>query len=145
MTSPIALNAQLAIKGIREGLEAGKEVEALVKDIDNFATSEAQARAAMRRKSQVVMGDTTILNAVDEWRRLKRIYDMETELKNDVIKKHGKAEWDKVIAIKERMLKEQRDNYNEFGEDVKALRRLMFWCFVAAAIVTYFLWKFKLV
>jgi bisphosphoglycerate-dependent phosphoglycerate mutase len=145
MTSPIALNAQLAIKGIREGLEAGKEVEALVKDIDNFATSEAQARAAMRRKSQVVMGDTTILNAVDEWRRLKKIYDMETELKNDVIKKYGKAEWDKVIAIKERMLKEQRDNYNEFGEDVKALRRLMFWCFVAAAIVTYFLWKFKLV
>jgi bisphosphoglycerate-dependent phosphoglycerate mutase len=145
MTNPIALNAQLAIKGIREGLEAGKEVEALVKDIDNFATSEAQARAAMRRKSQVVMGDTTILNAVDEWRRLKKIYDMETELKNDVIKKYGKAEWDKVIAIKERMLKEQRDNYNEFGEDVKALRRLMFWCFVAAAIVTYFLWKFKLV
>jgi hypothetical protein len=99
----------------------------------------------MRRKSQVVMGDTTILNAVDEWRRLKQVYDMEIDLKNDVIRKHGKAEWDKILAIKERMLKEQRDNYNEFGHDVKALRRLMFWCFVAAAIVTYFLWKYNLV
>jgi len=50
MTNEIASGAQLAVKGIREGLAAGKEVEALVHDIDAFATSEAQARAAMRRK-----------------------------------------------------------------------------------------------
>ena len=53
MSNEIAAGARLAVKGIREGLEAGKEGEALVHDIDRFATSEAQARAAMRRKAQV--------------------------------------------------------------------------------------------
>ena len=48
MSNEIAAGARLAVKGIREGLEAGKEVEALVHDIDRFATSEAQARAAMQ-------------------------------------------------------------------------------------------------
>lgn len=145
MSNEIATGARLAVKGIREGLEAGKEVEALIQDIDNFATSEAQARAAMRRKAQVVRGDTTIVNAVDEWRRLKEVHDLEAQLKVDVIRKHGKAEWDKIVAIKERMQKEQKANFDEYGRDVKALRRLMWWCWFAAAIVTYFLWKFKLV
>jgi len=145
MTNEITAGARLAVKGIREGLEAGKEVEALVKDIDNFATSEAQARAAMRRKAQVVQGDTTIVNAVDEWRRLKQVHDLEAQLKVDVVKKYGLAEWNKIVVIKERMQKEHRQNFDDFGRDVKALRRLMWWCWFAAAIVTYFLWKYKLV
>jgi bisphosphoglycerate-dependent phosphoglycerate mutase len=145
MTNEITAGARLAVKGIREGLEAGKEVEALVKDIDNFATSEAQARAAMRRKAQVVQGDTTIVNAVDEWRRLKQVHDLEAQLKADVVKKYGLAEWNKIVVIKERMQKEHKQNFDDFGRDVKALRRLMWWCWFAAAIVTYFLWKYKLV
>jgi len=144
MTNEIASGAQLAVKGIREGLAAGKEVEALVHDIDAFATSEAQARAAMRRKAQVVRGDTTIVNAVDEWRRLKQIHDLEMQLKADVVKKHGQAEWDKIVAIKERMLKENKSNFDEFGRDVKTLRRLMWWCFVAATPIAWYLtWGYK--
>jgi len=144
MTNEIASGAQLAVKGIREGLAAGKEVEALVHDIDAFATSEAQARAAMRRKAQVVKGDTTIVNAVDEWRRLKQIHDLEMQLKADVVKKHGQAEWDKIVAIKERMLKENKDNFDDFGRDIKALRRLMWWCFlVATPIAWYLTWGIK--
>jgi len=145
MTNEIASGAQLAVKGIREGLAAGKEVEALVHDIDAFATSEAQDRAAMRRKEQVVKGDTTIVNAVDEWRKLKQIHDLEMQLKADVVKKHGQAEWDKIEKIKERMQKERQSNFDEYGRDIKALRRLAFWCWFAAAIVTYFLWKNKLI
>jgi len=144
MTNEITAGAMLAVKGIREGLEAGKEVEALVHDIDNFATSEAQARAAMRRKAQVVKGDTTIVNAVDEWRRLKQIHDLEMQLKADVIKRHGQAEWDKIVAIKERMLKENKNNFDEFGRDVQALRRLMWWCFIAATPIAWYLtWGIK--
>ena len=114
MSNELAASAKLAVKGIREGLEAGKEVEALVHDIDKFVTSEAQARATMRQKAQVVRGDTTIVNAVDEWRRLKQIHDLEMQLKNDVITKHGKAEWDKIEKIKERMQKERQSNFDEY-------------------------------
>ena len=145
MSNELAASAKLAVKGIREGLEAGKEVEALVHDIDKFVTSEAQVRATMRQKAQVVRGDTTIVNAVDEWRRLKQIHDLEMQLKNDVITKHGKAEWDKIEKIKERMQKERQSNFDEYGRDIKALRQLAFWCWFAAAIVTYFLWKNKLI
>lgn len=145
MSNELAASAKLAVKGIREGLEAGKEVEALVHDIDKFVTSEAQVRATMRQKAQVVRGDTTIVNAVDEWRRLKQIHELEMQLKNDVITKHGKAEWDKIEKIKERMQKERQSNFDEYGRDIKALRRLAFWCWFAAAIVTYFLWKNKLI
>jgi hypothetical protein len=135
MSNEFAFVAKQAISGIREGLEAGKEVEQLVQDVDKFVTSEAQARAAMRRKAQVVKGDITFVNAVDEWRRLKEIHDMEQQLRADIIKKHGAAEWEKIEVIKARLLKEATENKDAFGRDIGALRALFWKCQFAAFLV----------
>jgi hypothetical protein len=135
MSNEFAFIAKQAISGIREGLEAGKEAEQLVQDVDKFVTSEAQARAAMRRKAQVVKGDITFVNAVDEWRKLKEIHDLEQQLKADIIKKFGAAEWGKIEVIKARLLKEATENKDAFGRDIKALRALFWKCQFAAFLV----------
>jgi hypothetical protein len=135
MSNEFAFIAKQAISGIREGLDAGKEAEQLVQDVDKFVTSEAQARAAMRRKAQVVKGDITFVNAVDEWRKLKEIHDLEQQLKADIIKKHGAAEWGKIEVIKARLLKEAAENKDAFGRDVKEMRLLFWKCMLAAFLV----------
>jgi hypothetical protein len=42
------------------------------------------------------------------------------------------------------MLKENKNNFDEFGRDVQALRRLMWWCFIAATPIAWYLtWGIK--
>ena len=132
--------ARVAVAGIREALDAAKEVDELVKDISALGDAELQARAAYRRKQKYVSADTVILSAVDEWRRLNEVRQLEQQLKQDVISKHGKPAWDEILAIKERHIKERQELTDEFGRDLRKLRALKFWCFVASAFVTYLLW-----
>lgn len=138
MSDPVISAARGAVAGIREALEVGKEVEALAEDIGKLGVADVQARAAYRRKQQVVKGDNTIIMAVDEWRRLKEIDDLERQLKADVVKTYGQAEWERIITIKERMIRDHKSNIDEFGRDLRKLRALKWWCFIAAAFVTYF-------
>lgn len=140
MSDPIVGAARAAVSGIREALEVGKEVEALGEDIAKLGQADIQARAAYRKKQKYVSGDTTIIMAVDEWRRLREISELEQQLREDVTKNHGPAEWEKIVTIKERMLKEQQEEKDEFGRDVRKLRALKWWCFIAASFVTYLLY-----
>lgn len=141
MSDPVISAARGAVAGIREALEVGKEVEALAEDIGKLGVAEVQARAAYRRKKQVVKGDATIVQAINEWRRVKQIEDLEKDLKVDITAKFGAAEWDKVIAIKDRMVKEHKSNVDEYGRDLAKLRTLKWWCFVAAFFLTFALYQ----
>lgn len=145
MSEAITQAAREAVKGVREGLEAGKEVEHLISDIVKFADSEAVARARFRKKAQVVSADHTTFTAVAEWRKLKEVKDLEDELRIEIVSKHGKAAWDEILKIKDRHLKEQSDNKNAFGEDIRKLRLLMVGCCAAAALVTLLLYKAGLI
>lgn len=140
MSDPIVGAARAAVSGIREALEVGKEVEALSQDIAKLGEADLQARAAYRKKQRYVSGDTTIVQALDEWRRLKDISELEKQLRDDVIAKYGKAEWQKILDIKERMIKEKKDEVDEHGRDVKKMRALKWWCFGASCFVTYLLY-----
>lgn len=141
MSEAITQAAREAVKGVRDGLEAGKEVEHLISDIVKFADSEAVARARFRKKAQVVNADHTTFTAVAEWRKLKELKDLEDELRMEIVSKHGKQAWDEILKIKERHLKEQADNKNKFGEDIRNLRMLMLGCACAALIVTILFYK----
>lgn len=140
MSDPIVASARAAVNGIREALEVGKEIESLGADIAKLGDADIAARAAYRKRQRYVHGDTTILLAVDEWRRLREIYELEETLRLEVTKKYGQAEWGKVIAIKERMAKEKKEEFDEFGRDIRKMRALKWWCFWAASFCTYLLW-----
>ena len=130
--------ARAAVAGIREALDASKEVESLAKDISALGDAELQARAAYRKKSKVVHGDYVIIDAVEEWTRLNEVIELEKQLRNDVIQKYGKQAWEDILKIKQRHIKERQELKDEFGRDVAKMRALKWWCFIAAFFVLSF-------
>lgn len=136
MSDPFVGAAKAAVTGIREALDASKEVEALAKDISALGDAELQARAAYRKKSKVVQGDYVIIDAVEEWTRLNEVLELEKQLRNDVIQRHGKQAWEDILKIKERHIKDRQELRDEFGRDSAKMRALKWWCFIAAFFVT---------
>jgi len=68
---------------------------------------------------------------------------VEAKLKIDFVKKYGAKEWDAVLKIKLDIENMERKNHEEFQHDLKEVRRVQVWCFIAALIVTLWL-KFVL-
>jgi len=136
----VVASARAAVEGIRESLKVGQEIEALTKDISALGKADLQARAQYRRAQIVKKPDTHFFQAVDEWRRVKEIYDMRQEMLNDVKRKYGQKAADEVIAIEERMKKDWQRIYNEDGHDREKLFMLKVYCFLAAGVIVLIMW-----
>lgn len=147
VTDGLVAAAKSAAAGIRSAMSAGKELDAAVSDIQKLGVAEIQARQAFKRKQRVVHGDTTIMTAFAEWRRLKEIKDAEEQLKTQLIERYGKdvaeREWADIQKIKERQMKEAKEGKDEYGRDLRKLRNLKIVCFVASFILvsTYYIFK----
>lgn len=130
---PILTAAKGAAQGIKSAIQSGKELSSAVDDIQRLGVAELQAKQAYKKKQRFVTGDTTIMTAFAEWRRLKQIKEAENELKDSLIERYGKfeaeKEWVEILAIKERQMKEVKDGKDEFGRDLAKLRLLKVWCF----------------
>ncbi len=113
---PILTAAKSATQGIKSAIQSGKELSSAVDDIQKLGIAELQARQAYKKKQLVVKGDTTIMTAFAEWRRLKQI-------------KEAEKEWLEIQKIKDRQLKEVKEGKDELGRDLAKLRTLKIWCF----------------
>jgi len=133
---PIIGTAKAATQSIKSAIQSGKELSSAVDDIQKLGVAELQAKQAFKQRQRVVQGDTTIMTAFAEWRRLKQIKEAENELKDSLIERYGKEvaekEWVEIQAIKERQMKEVKEGKDEFGRDLAKLRALKFWCFTIA-------------
>ena len=136
----VVASARAAVEGIREGLKVGQEIEALTKDIGNLGKADLAARAQYRRAQIVKKPDTHFFQAVDEWRRVREIYDMRQEMLDEVKRKYGQKAVDEVIAIEERMKKDWQKIYTEDGHDKQKLFMVKVYCFLAAAFIVFLMW-----
>jgi hypothetical protein len=144
MSDPLQLSE--GVKGLSAGLdsarEAGKtvskQIENIQKDAADVAQQKAQERIRARREAEFKK-ERALLKALDEWKRKKQISDEEANLKIGFVKKYGAKEWDAVLKIKLDIENMERKNNEEFQHDLKAVRRVQFWCFMAALIVTLWL------
>jgi hypothetical protein len=143
MSEPVTQVAKAAVAGIKEALAVGKELESVTKDIQDLGKADVQARAAFRKKQLNRPKDTSVFSAVEEWRGLYEIKQIEEELKRDIIEKHGPAAWSEVEVIKERILKDNKNLTDEFGRDLKKLNELKIYCFLASLFIvtTYYIFK----
>ena len=145
--SDLITSAKGAAQSIKSAIAAGKEIESVVTDIQKLGVAELQAKQQFKKKQRVVQGDTTILTAFAEWRRLKEIKEAEDDLFQNLVEKYGKDkaehEWKEIQAIKERQIKEVKEGRDEMGRDLKKLRELKIMCFVASLIIvtTYYILK----
>jgi DNA topoisomerase VI subunit A len=125
------------------GKALGKQVEAIQQDAADVANAKALERRRAAREAEF-RKETALIRALKDWNHQKQISDQEARLKLDFIKKHGAKEWEALLKIKLDIEKMEQKNKDEYQHDLKAVRRVQFYCFAAAAVIAWFLtWGIK--
>lgn len=141
MSDPFGLNE--GVKSLTGSLDASREsaksITKSIEAIQNDGASVAQQKAAERRRAQQYQPDNTVMKAFKEYEIIQEVKKMETRMKAEVVNKYGQKAWDDIQAIKQRMLREEAQNKKLFDSDMKAVRRVQLYCFLAAAVVSYFI------
>ena len=127
--------------------EATKGLSKSIEDIQNESFEVAQKRATERRRAVREVEfkkETALIKALKDWNHKKQISDQEARLKIDFVKKYGAKEWEAVLKIKLDIDDMERKNNENFQHDLKAVRRVQFYCFAVAAVVAWYLtWGYK--
>jgi hypothetical protein len=133
-----------AMDGTREATKGlTKSIEAAQHDAVDVAQKQANERIRLRREAEFKK-ERALIKALESWQHKKQISDEEAKLKIDFVKKHGAKEWEAVLKIKLDIENMQRKDNEEYQHDLKAVRRVQFYCFVAAAICAWYLtWGYK--
>jgi hypothetical protein len=133
-------------KGLSSGLDSAREasksvtkqIESIQKDATDVAQQRAQERIRARREAEFKK-ERALVKALEEWKRKKQISDEEADLKIKFVKQYGAKEWNALLRIKLDIENMERKNNEEFQHDLKAIRRVQFYCFMAALMVTLWL------
>ena len=141
MSDPYGLNE--GVKTLTGSIDASREsAKSLTKSIEGIqhdGVAVAQQKAAERRKAQQYQPDTTVMKAFKEYELVQEVKKMELRMKAEVINKYGSKAWDDIQAIKQRMVKQEAQNKKMFDSDLKAVRRVQIYCFLVAAVISYFI------
>ena len=141
MSDPLGLNE--GVKTLTGSIDASREsAKSLTKSIEGIqhdGLAVAQQKAAERRKAQQYQVDTTVMKAFKEYELVQEVKKMELRMKAEVINKYGSKAWDDIQAIKQRMVKQEAQNKKMFDSDLKAVRRVQIYCFLVAAVISYFI------
>ena len=144
MSDPLGLSE--GVKGLSAGLDSSREaaksvskqIENIQQDAVDVAQKKANERIRVRREAEFKK-QRALIKALESWQKKKQISDEEAKLKIDFVKKYGAKEWEAVLKIKLDIENMERKDNEEFKHDLKAVRRVQFYCFVAALIVTLWL------
>lgn len=141
MSDPLGLNtgAKTLTDSLNASRESAKSITKTIEGIQQDGASVAQQKAAERRKAQQYQPDTTVMKAFKEYEVIQEVKKMELRMKAEVINKYGAKAWDEIQVIKQRMMKEEAFNKKMFDKDLNAVRRVQLYCFLAAAVVAYFI------
>ena len=149
MADPFGLSE--GVKGLTDSLEASRaaskglsqSIENIQRDGSDVAHKQAQERIRQRRETELKK-ERALIKALDSWKHKKQISDEEAKLKIDFVRKYGAKEWEAVLKIKLDIENMQRKDNEEFQHDLKAVRRVQFYCFAAAAVIAWYLtWGYK--
>lgn len=141
MSDPFGLNtgAKTLTDSLNASRESAKSITKTIEGIQQDGASVAQQKAAERRKAQQYHPDQTVMKAFKEYEIIQEVKKMELRMKAEVINKYGVKAWDEIQVIKQRMLKEEALNKKLFDKDLNAVRRVQLYCFLAAAVIAYFI------
>jgi hypothetical protein len=115
-----------------------KSIEGIQQDGIDIAQQKAQERRRAAREAEFKK-QTALIKALEDWQKKKQISDQEAKVKIDFVKKYGAKEWEAVLRIKLDIENMERKANEEFQHDLKDVRRVQIWCFIAALIVTLWL------
>ena len=149
MADPFGLSE--GVKGLTDSIEASRNaskglsqsIENIQRDGLDVANKQAQERLRLRREAEFKK-QRALIKALESWQKKKQISDEEAKLKIDFVKKYGAKEWESVLKIKLDIENLERKDNEEYQHDLKAVRRVQFWCFFVAAFIAWYLtWGIK--
>ena len=146
--NPIAEGAKSLAESLNQSREAGKSLTKSIEDIQHDGVEVArQELEALKRKRLVeeATENSMIYRAIQEYETQKAVIIAESKAEDEFKQRYGDKEWNKVLELKDVVEKEHLENKKYYGHKLDDVRRVQFWCFFAAAIITYLLWKFNLV
>ena len=139
------------IKGLSRSLDASRDAsKSLSKSIENIqsdgldvAKQKAQERRLEARQAEVKK-QLAIHKALAEYRHRKLITAEEYRLKTEFVKQYGSKDWEQVLKIKTELEKLEELEKKQFDEDLSKVKKVQFWCFLAAAWIAWYLtWGIK--
>ena len=148
MSNPIAEGAKQLANSLDEAREAGKSLTKSIEDIQHDGVEVArQELDALKRKRLVeeATENSMIYRAIQEYETQKAVIIAESKAEDEFKQRYGDKEWNKVLELKDVVEKEHLENKKYYGHKLDDVRRVQFYCWIVAAFITYFLWKFNLV
>ena len=102
MVDPITI-----LSGIKLGLQTGKSVAALSKQIGQFFDATDHAKKTLQKKG--VSGKSTNATALDRWAKLRQAAEAEEELKEWITQTYGRSKYLELLKIRREVLAEKRE------------------------------------
>lgn len=120
-----------------------KSIEGIQQDNIDLAQKKANERIRAKREAEFKK-EKALIKALEEWKRKKQISEEEANLKIKFVKQYGAKEWEAVLKIKLDIENMERKNNEEYQHDLKAVRRVQFYCFALATVIAwYVVWGYK--
>ena len=109
-------------------------------DVSDSVQASMTGVSAAEKKRQEAIEEATnnsmIYRAIQEYESQKAIIIAENKAEAEFKKKYGDKEWNKVLQLKTIVEKEHKENEAYYGHKLEDVRRVQFWCFFAAFIIT---------
>jgi hypothetical protein len=142
----ITEGAKSISEGLNQAREAGKSLTKTIQDIQHDGVEVAQEQLAEHRRKKAyeeATENSMIYRAIQEYENQSAVIKAENDAEKSFKSKYGDKEWNKVLELKSVVEKEVQETKQYYGHKLSDVRRVQFWCFFAAAVCTYFLWKYK--
>ena len=146
--NPIAEGAKSLAESLNQSREAGKSLTKSIEDIQHDGVEVArQELDALKRKRMIeeATENSMIYRAIQEYEAQKAVIIAESKAEDEFKQRYGDKEWNKVLELKNVVEKEHLENKKYYGHKLDDVRRVQFYCFFAAFVITCLLYWFKLV
>ena len=147
MSNPIVEGTKQLAQSLDDAREAGKSLTKSIENIQHDGIEVAQQELESLKRKRLIEDATEnsmIYRAIQEYETQKAVIIAENKAEKEFKQRYGDKEWNKVLELKEVVAKEHKENNAYYGHKLDDVRRVQFWCFFVAAVITYFLWKFDL-
>ena len=148
MNNPIAEGAKTLANSLEQSREAGKKLTQSIENIQHDGTEVALQELEARKKHKIheqTIENSMIYRAMQEYESQKAIIIAENKAEAEFKVKYGAKEWNKVLELKAVVEKEHKENASYYGHKLRDVKRVQFYCFLAAFFITCLLYYFGLV
>jgi len=102
MVDPITI-----LSGIKLGLQTGKSIAGLSKQIGQFFDATDQAKKTLQKKG--ISSKSSNATALDRWAKLRQAAEAEEELKEWITQTYGRSKYLELLKIRREVLAEKRE------------------------------------